>query len=500
MLLTRQVPSKFRKSTGGPMCGRYGTPLLRPGQANGREEEEAVLEYQASKCDAYGEELPPVPLERRFAVSLPMPTMRNQESGPEHETCMSCASCTKFAPADVVEDSLGWATGLCAARGMLVPSNMQTRNAAGCEFKRLGPVLDSIEDLVLFPQYKSGFNMPDKVAQFIEASTAREPSTYVTDQPVTDEHRASGIIAWRRIDEPNGKRFVHLPIYSIEHFSESDQKLIPRTGDDEHPELYIDHFGGVYMAAVCWSELDETPDLIGKAGTGKTELGRHLAWLMQLPFRRVSITGSTELDDLAGKMHYNKEKGTYFEYGRLPKAWKSAGVICIDEPNTGQPDVWQFLRPLTDNSKQLVLDVNEGETISRHDDCYMFMAMNPAWDPINIGANEIGDADVNRLFHIYVPEPPEDVERSIIEARVALDGWRIERADLDMVMGIAHDIRALIDEGGLSISWATRPQIKVARALRWFDPVNAYKRAVADYLEPEARDSILDIVRSHQKD
>jgi MoxR-like ATPase len=196
-------------------------------------------------------------------------------------------------------------------------------------------------------------------------------------------------------------------------------------------------------------------------------------------------------------MLFSKEQGTYFKYGRLSRAWTTPGVIVIDEPNTGPPDVWQFLRPLTDNSKQLVLDMNEGEVLSRSDNTYLGMAMNPSWDPKNVGALEIGDADANRLFHVYVTLPPEKVERHIIKSRVALDGWEITDKQLTMVMKIARDIRALIDADALTISWAIRPQIKVARALRWFDPITAYKRAIVDYLEPQAQQLILDAVRAN---
>lgn len=64
-------------------------------------------------------------------------------------------------------------------------------------------------------------------------------------------------------------------------------------------------------------------------------------------------------------------------------------------------------------------------------------------------------------------------------------------------MGIATEVRDLCKEGTLPMTWGIRPQIKVARALRWFDPVNSYRRAVGDYLEPEAAKSLLDVVRAH---
>ena len=231
--------------------------------------------------------------------------------------------------------------------------------------------------------------------------------------------------------------------------------------------------------------------------THNTEFYRHMAWLMGLPFHRISVTKSTEIDDLAGKMHYEPGRGTYFEYGRIPSAWQKPCVICLDEPNVGQPEVWQFIRPLTDNSKQLVLDMNKGERIERHNYAFLGMAMNPAWDVKNSGTDSLADADGSRLMHIYVDLPSPEVESHIISSRVRVDGWEIEESQLNMIMGVATDLRGLADSGALPISWGIRSQIKVARALKWFSPVEAYRLASADHLEPEHQEIILSVVRSH---
>lgn len=492
-----QVPGRFKKATGSPMCGRFGKVLDKPtftdiGQTT------KLQQYIAGKCPAFGEPMPSAP-EYEMYVAIPDPSTMGVTPDPQKKLmCTSCAMCKNFIRDDVVALELGWTSGMCAAKGKLILPTRQTYEARNCDDRESGRVRVTMSGITLYPEYSNDFGSIDPIKEyFARRETEVDPAEYETDRTVTEAEGKSGIKAWRRVTDSTGDHEAFLPIYDREYFSPEEQALIPVSGSDEHPELYIDHFEGVYTVAVCWSELDETPACNGQAGTGKTELFRHLAWLMQLPFRRISITASTELDDIAGKMHYAPEKGTYFQYGRLPSAWTKPGVICIDEPNVGPPDVWQFLRPLTDNSKQLVLDQNNGETISRHTDCYMGMAMNPSWDVKNVGAQQIGDADANRLFHIAVPLPPESLEKEIIRQRVKLDGWEIDDARLIMVMKNAADIRALIDEGALTISWAIRPQIKVARALRWFDPVTAYRRAVADHLEPEQSELLLDAVRSN---
>lgn len=488
------------KSINGDVCGKFGIPLERPSGTTPAQSKK-IRETRAAGCSEYGKPAAHRPESVNLAVALPDPVIRSAARTEDSiNACTSCNMCSAFVGDVYVEEVLGWTAGLCRAKGELVLPNKRAVTARNCEYRSVGVQAKTLEGVILLPEYADGFGAVDVFKAFKEArSMELEPHLYETDKPVSEDEAKDGILAWRKIVDPQSSKFTFLPIYDINTFTEDERALVPKTGDPEHPEMYVDHFGGVYTLAVCWSELDETPAVNGEPGTGKTELFRHMAWLMQLPFRRMSITASTELDDLAGKMHYSPDKGTYFQYGRLPNAWMRPGVICIDEPNTGPPEVWQFLRPLTDNSKQLILDVNEGESINCHTDCYMGMAMNPAWDVKNVGTTQIGDADVNRLFHISVGLPPEALEREIIKERVKLDGWDIDSLQLNMLMKIAKELRSLSEDGTLSISWAIRPQIKVARALRWFEPVIAYRRAVGDYLEPEAQQALLDVVRSHAR-
>jgi MoxR-like ATPase len=465
---------------------------MKPGQGD------KLATFYAKECDSFGEPLPPVPVEERLKVALP--DYPEVVSADAQANCSSCGMCSNFVRDDVVAKELGWTAGLCAVKGKLVLANRQTIEARGCDYRQYGKIRESTMGVHLLPEFEDAFQLnSDPVkAYFKTKRTIVLPEDYPSDREVSAEDKEQGIRAWRRVTDPDGSgNEAFLPIYGDWIFDANELAKIPRAGDDEHPELYVDHFGGVYMAAIAWTELDETPALWGEAGTGKTELYRHLAYLMHLPFERISITGSTELDDLAGKMHYSPEKGTYFSYGRLPRAWTKPCVICIDEPNVGQPDVWQFLRPLTDNSKQLVLDQNNGEAIKRHQDCYMGMAMNPAWDPKNVGTAQIGDADARRLWHIFLELPPEVLEREIIANRVALDGWEIDKERLDTIMAIAGELRGLIKDGTLPITWGLAQQIKVARASRWFDMVVSYRRAIGDYLEPDALEVLLDVVRAN---
>lgn len=484
---------KFKKGSGAPMCGTLGKVLGRPALSDMQQSK--LLLAIGSKCEEYGKPMTAVPATQVPKVAFPVPDLTDVT--PESTRPISCVSCQNFIPDSVVQEELGWITGMCSAYGTLIPGHMTSTTAKNCKSGIIGTNQTDTSRIQLLPEYEDAFNLAtDPIKEYFRSKFI-EPAEYSTDAPVSDEEKAAGVRAWRKLEDAESGNSVLLPIYRRDYFTPEQAAKIPNSTDDEHPESYIDHNKAVYKIAVLWSELDETPAVWGEAGTGKTELYRHMAWLMQMPFERISITASTELDDLAGKMKYTPEKGTYFEYGRLPKAWQSPCVICLDEPNTGQPDVWQFIRPLTDNSKQLVIDQNKGEKVARHNDCYMGMAMNPAWDPKNVGAEMIGDADQSRLIHISMELAPPILEREIIRHRCELDGWKIDDKRLDTIMNIAVEIRGLCRDDTLPITWGTRPQIKVARASRWFALEQAYRMAAGDALEPEAREAMLDAVRAH---
>lgn len=492
----------FGKSTGAPMCARFGKPIGSMNSSDTQRRE--VGKALARNCGEFGNPRPAQAdwSKMNFTVTLPDPEVLKFNRRAQQGTVRSCSTCEHFVREDVVLKDLGFATGLCSAKGKLLLSTRYTFEARDCGDRSiaLSGVRTNTTGLMMLPEYASDFTLstdPVKYHQQQVMLGIKDPTEYETDKEVTSEQSASGIRAWRKVEDPQTGNFTYLPIYRLDYFTMVEQEKIPRTGDDEHPEDYVDHNFFTYKVAVLWGELDETPGMWGQAGTGKTEFFRYMAWLMCLPFERFSVTGSTEVEDLAGKMHYSPEKGTYWEDGRLVKAWSKPCVLVLDEWNAGAPDVQQFVRPMIDNSKQLVLDQNNGERKARHDDCYLGVAMNPAWDAKNVGAHVIADADANRLMHIAVPMPPEALEREILAKRCEHDNYEITKDTLDTIMAIAKDIRALCDDDTLPITWGVRPQLKVARASKWFDLKTCYRMASADFLEPDAQEQLLDVVNTH---
>lgn len=507
LLSPEESTSFFRKSVGAPMCARFGHVLGKPGLKP--VQENVLMESFGTKCPSHGQERPIQAPERpslHVAIGDPEVMIAGPSAPAERTAVTSCLGCKNFVRDSGVATDLGWPSGLCAASGRLILPHRTGLEAKDCDYRAPGSPRGTTAGIMLLPVYEDAFGVStDPVAMFMKKKhlPVVDPTDYPTDKPVDAEDAEAGIRAWRKVmvDLDRGTH-TYLPIFRTDFFEPVEQAKIPRTGDDEHPEWYIDHNNAVGKVAVLWRELDETPALWGPAGVGKTEFFRHLAWLMHLPFDRISITDTTEVDDLAGKWTAvtdpaSNQTVTKFQYGRVVKRWQTPGILLLDEPNVGPDAVWQFVRPLTDNSKQLVLDQNEGERISRHLDCYLGMAMNPAWDVKNVGARPISDADGNRLAHLSFTLPPEPLERAILTQRCGDDDYEIPTRTLDSIMTIAKEIRRAADLGTIPISWGIRPQIKVARATKWFDLPTCYRLAVTDGLDPEQQQFVMQIVSDH---
>lgn len=499
-------------SIGGPVCGSKMLPLIMPMQ--GQDVAKKVVSHIAKACDQYGQEVDLKPLDATAAPELRVgldPSAMDQDIDSEQNG--SCTGCSFYVPANMVRNATGWTGSICRRNGWLMADSRLANYSSKCKTYRAqaGPYPPyRLSTFTFLPQYSKTFGEVNYASRYESSlNDFVDPRDYPTDRPVSDKARLTrGIKAWRKIEDPQGYgEPVYLPIFdqnstviskdgkTRKPLFEPDQlALIPRTGDREAPEQYADHSGLTYTFAVLWMKLDETPAAWGMGGTGKTELSRHLAWLMGLPLNVIAIDGSSEVDSIAGKILF-KDGQTVPHHGILPKGWASPNVLLLDEPNTGPVEVWQLVRPLTDNRQVLNLAHLEDERIERHADCYFAMAMNPQWHPLNVGAQLIGDADISRLSHVYFSYPPRELEISILQRRVARDGWQVPEDQMIKMMNVAVELRKLSDDGVLHTSWGLRHQIKLARFIRWFDPITAYRRAIGDALEPQQWEAMVSVVR-----
>lgn len=466
-------------------CGRFGYVLSRPTLS--AEASLLIKRKVAVACDQAGQEYSGQTYLPAQPVGTPSPEAIAQLPDGK-EDIPSCLSCQFYIMPVVVKETHGWRQGMCGAKGSLVVD--PATQAKHCDVSKMATPGRTSAMLASSVKLFGQFSEPSAI-QVIRSRMGGEiipwedfdPEKH-SAKPVDARHRDQGVRGWRQIKHASSERTILVPVVDHEYLSKQEIEHVPATGaEGDFPELYVDHENILYAASVSAFKKDRTLALWGQPGTGKTEFFKWFAWLMGTPFTRISIDERSDVEDtITGK--WGVEDGaTVFYKARLSATWDRPGLSCIDEPNTGPPAVWQAVRPLTDNSKQLILDAAKGELIKKHILRVLGMAMNPAWDPKNIGAMELSDADGNRLLNKFVRLPPEQVERDIIRNYCkTVDGFDLDKKIEDTIMAIAREIRVYCDEDQLPISWGIRPQIAVASLTESFSLEECYRLAVTDRL------------------
>jgi MoxR-like ATPase len=485
------------------MCGRYGHYLGKPSDKDGTDPlSSEIRKHFASDCESFGEELAAVDRttrlpNNRHATIVALP--RVGRIVPHKETLSrGCITCENYVKPQTVWNQTKISTGVCSARGSLVFDPQQA--AKGCDFAHNGTPASETETIRLLPQYQEGFKVEAKrgMDAYVSAGGDIDPTEYETDMEVDSFWDELGVRAWRKVTHPETGKFTYLPIFKREAIPEPYRGDIPASGDESHPELFVDYSGMVYDFAVESWTLDEILCLVGAAGLGKTDGMRHVAWLMQIPFARFSFDKSSEKDDMLGYKEYDPKEGTFWKNGRVADSYENPFICLLDEFNLARGDCRQALRSAMDNSRQLVLDADHGLKLNRDPRTRMVVAINPSWDPNNLGTEELAGPELDRMSFSSVEYPPDAVERHIIRERCkVLDNYEISEGDLETIMRIAKDLRSAHDQGTLRITWGIRQQIKVARKSRWYNMEKAYMQASLNYVEPRTAEEALTHIRNH---
>jgi len=330
---------------GSPVCGRKMLPLVAPRQS--KDAASRALEHTASNCKWHNEIVRLDPLRATDApnLSVGMDTNKAEQTLEDVTSRPDCLSCGNYVSAAKVQQEYGWTSPLCRATGSIMLEGRLERYAEKCgSYAARQPhhpiPSNALGSFTLLPAFSDTFGKVNEASAYKQLlDNYVDPKDWPTERPVTAKFAEAGIRAWRKIVDPDGYgEDVYLPIFDGSIFPENERALIPQATDSEAPHLYADHGGIIYTMAVLWMKLDDTPAAWGQGGVGKTELARHLAWLMQIPFHRIVINSASEIDDIGGKMLF-KNNQTVPHYGRLARAWKSIGLCLLDEPNTGPADI-----------------------------------------------------------------------------------------------------------------------------------------------------------------
>lgn len=497
------VQDTFGRVVNAPMCATHGYILGAP-QQDSIAAQNALMHF-AEDCAEYGQPRQnnqPVTIKPRVATV----SEAIIEAGPTGQTLSTCHGCSNMVKPEAVNVQWGFTLPLCKAKGTLIFN--PTKEAQGCSWANGGPPGDNLYDVELRREFRNDFTIGgDKLIVNLTANgnLAAEPSLYETDAPVTDEDIEEGIRAWRKLTCPYGTgKEIFLPIFDSSEagvFSEAQRAAVPRTGDDNHPELYIDYGHLLWRFAVEEWMLDQTLLVQSFPGLGKTQFAYYLGWLMQIPVTRIFFTDSIEWDDIFGKPGFSPEEGTFWMDGRYTAAFRQIGILLVDEPNLAKSEIISTLRTSTENVKKIFLDAgyarSEGERlkleVKAHRYNFQLWCSNPAWDPRNIGTKELAAADISRISPAYLGYPPAEIERQVIVSTVKeLDDWDVPDDLLADLMKVSEDIRQASENGDFPGTWGIRENVKVARKLNWYPFVEAFRMATLNYYEPETAAFIID--------
>lgn len=502
LLTPEQARDRFKRPTGAPMCGRFGYILGYDGQpvADNRE----LLKSFAENCDHHGQPDPgkAVTLDPRVAE----PSSDIIGDGPTGATVQSCNACRNCVKHTTVMNEWGWPLPLCKAKGRLIFEPMieakgdARRGIDPCPWANPGMPSESLVEVELRKEFRPGFVMNAEMsfqAMLNNGNLNLEPSTYVTDDEVTEEELEAGIRAWRKLQCPWGTgKETFLPIFDPAYFTDEERERIPATGDAHNPELYVDYSDLLWRFAVTTWERDKTLLIQSLPGLGKTEFTYWLAWLMQVPWTRVFFTDSIEWDDIFGKMLF-VEGETRWQDGRFTEAFTRPGVICVDEPNLARSEITATLRTSTEKVGTLYLDASvkgEKQKIVRqkHKYCWPVWCANPAWDHRNIGTKELAAADISRLAPAVLETPPPAVERQIIKGTIAkIEGFDIPDDLLTDLMKVSEDLRQMSHDQEFPGTWGIRENLDVAGNLAWYPFEEAFRMSALNYFNPEIVETIV---------
>lgn len=504
-----------------PMCARFGFLLAEPKNniiAAGVDDK--VGDYYASSCNSFGESRPTAPTGKFTPVLFEPDPVALSTYGPADDSVKSCTNCVNF----FVSDEHG--VYGCKAKTIVVLQSRVNIEPQGCVWAQ--------ETAVAVSRVKGSPVQIPFSAAYVKMAPAKpttkvskagngswvDPLTYVSDVPVTGtqvftsiasipKHMQGSITitaqgtyevpldlilrAWRKVELKSGK-VEYLPIFRTEWFSEEDQRLIPRAGDDNgDPSLYHDYSGLLEKFLIVVYKRDMPLCMVGEPGSGKTEGGRWLAAIMNMPFHRFSFNEFSEPEQFLGQMELRSGE-TVFIPKELPNAWVKSGLGLSDEFNLPMEGIVQIFRSMFDNSRELKLF---GNTYTRDPFHFHLLAINPSWDARNIGAKELASADVRRLKYHKMPYPDEEMQKGIIrETLKKLADEALPTATITAIIKASADLREMSRQGKIPHHWTISQDVAVALLSLDMTLEEAYNTAYFDYIDPATASTAMQTIRN----
>lgn len=204
--------------------------------------------------------------------------------------------------------------------------------------------------------------------------------------------------------------------------------------------------------------------LVGETGTGKTSLVSAVAREQKKELIRVSVNGSTGVEEIIGK--YLASKGsTVWQDGILIRAMREGHWVIFDEINAALPEILFTLHQLLDHERKVTISEKDGEIVRPHKDFRFFANMNPPEE--YAGTKELNKALLSRFDAILRIE----VVPELIEIMTVVMHAEVEEKIAVPLVSMAQNLRKLKAEDKIFYFCSTRDLIQAARLVKMNIPL-----------------------------
>ncbi len=256
------------------------------------------------------------------------------------------------------------------------------------------------------------------------------------------------------------------------------QKYVPaKTDYTFRPEITADFLG--------WLQFGGLSCLIsGPTGSGKSSLVNEVASRSNIPVFPVVGHNRLEWLDLAGQYIPNAAGGFVYEYGPLPLAMKSGGILLFDEIDLVDPSTLVAMNSVLDG-RPLTLSANDGEVITPQEGFRVIATSNTTGHGDGeaygySGTLRMSRAFMNRLQWTFLVDYPEpDVEIRIISEIMGNDDIAIQMVKFVNEVRAAH----MGEETHIPDTISTREIIEWAKTALFFQKVPRVKSPLSQALK-----------------
>ena len=198
--------------------------------------------------------------------------------------------------------------------------------------------------------------------------------------------------------------------------------------------------------------------ILGPAGTGKTSVVKVLCDRLGLRLHIFDMGSMMDpISSLLG-VHRLEAGGSIFDYAKFTQVIQEPCVILLDELSRAPQSAMNILFPCLDDRRSLSIEIACGKGIREikiHPEVTFIATANVGAE--YSGTNSMDRALVNRFFTLELGYIPAKEESAVLSKRTG-----ITKADSDMIVKVAGNIRNLASKQEVSSSPSIRETLMVA--------------------------------------